>query len=377
MFDWTSERHKAPDIRVQAASRFLFITNHLLRKHTKGGIFQRLIKIDTLVTRLCDLETSEPRDTVFALISLSHDGSASNSLVPNYTKTSCEVFVDFVWYVISSSQSMDIILRPWAPRTVSVPSWILRTGASDQSRLMFQDKTLNGIHNHEIHSNPLYAASGRSSPSCRIYRHASSYALETKGFIITSVRQTRGDAVHGDVPISWGALAYREKLWSFLIGGKTLEGLPPPETWRAICETVFAEGKHYWKQGTHDIPVHLTELIDAINGSAHDESRLSKAFLASFPQTENLLPFLEGLRTCTWNRRLVEISTGNWGLAPLSTRRRDIVCILMGCSLPVVLRPKGDLFTIVGAAYMHGMSDGEAMEGLREGKFALRDFVLV
>ncbi|KAI3340008.1 heterokaryon incompatibility protein-domain-containing protein [Ustulina deusta] len=52
-----------------------------------------------------------------------------------------------------------------------------------------------------------------------------------------------------------------------------------------------------------------------------------------------------------------------YGLAPQGCKVSDLVCILLGCSVPVILsRDRGSLYKIVGEAYVHGMMDGEAME---------------
>lgn len=76
-------------------------------------------------------------------------------------------------------------------------------------------------------------------------------------------------------------------------------------------------------------------------------------------------------------------------LVPKSAKRGDIVCILLGCSVPVVLRPveqgsgngdhggnengcqseedQGKDYYFVGEAYVHGIMDGEATERLTVG----------
>ena len=51
----------------------------------------------------------------------------------------------------------------------------------------------------------------------------------------------------------------------------------------------------------------------------------------------------------------------------MAAQERDVICILYGCSVPVVLREitvKGETFwQLVGECYVHGKMDGEAMEG--------------
>ena len=50
----------------------------------------------------------------------------------------------------------------------------------------------------------------------------------------------------------------------------------------------------------------------------------------------------------------------------MAAQENDIICILYGCSVPVVLRKQeveGESFwELVGECYVHGMMDGEAME---------------
>lgn len=61
------------------------------------------------------------------------------------------------------------------------------------------------------------------------------------------------------------------------------------------------------------------------------------------------------------------------GLAPMAAQIEDIICILYGCSVPVVLRPHKGGFQFVGECYIHGMMDGEAVEqpGYNKEEFGL------
>ncbi|KAE8131002.1 heterokaryon incompatibility protein-domain-containing protein [Aspergillus pseudotamarii] len=60
-----------------------------------------------------------------------------------------------------------------------------------------------------------------------------------------------------------------------------------------------------------------------------------------------------------------------FGLCPEATTPGDFICILYGCSVPVILRqstrnPKG--FKVIGECYVHGKMEGEAVENCKEGK---------
>ena len=80
-------------------------------------------------------------------------------------------------------------------------------------------------------------------------------------------------------------------------------------------------------------------------------------------------------RTCK-KRRLMTTERGYIGWAPddmygtdiEQTRHGDLIAILFGCSTPIVVRPKGSHFQVLGEAYVHGMMEGEAMDFLEDGR---------
>ncbi|KAF2191188.1 hypothetical protein K469DRAFT_366276 [Zopfia rhizophila CBS 207.26] len=57
-----------------------------------------------------------------------------------------------------------------------------------------------------------------------------------------------------------------------------------------------------------------------------------------------------------------------------AVRETDIVCILLGCSYPVILRPRGDYFEIVSECYIDQYMSGEALELLGEDAVELETF---
>jgi len=76
-------------------------------------------------------------------------------------------------------------------------------------------------------------------------------------------------------------------------------------------------------------------------------------------------------------RRLLVTEGGSVGMAPPGAEKGDIACVLLGCSVPVVLRKSndgsGEAYKFIGECYIHGIMSGEIMEQERE----LREFTLV
>ncbi|ETS78454.1 hypothetical protein PFICI_10516 [Pestalotiopsis fici W106-1] len=79
----------------------------------------------------------------------------------------------------------------------------------------------------------------------------------------------------------------------------------------------------------------------------------------------------------TMQRKLLVTASGLIGMAPPHARKGDIVCVLLGCSVPVMLRElRADqqfAYSFVGECYIHGIMDGEVADWGRE----LRDLTII
>src|ERR1700744_1617078 len=83
--------------------------------------------------------------------------------------------------------------------------------------------------------------------------------------------------------------------------------------------------------------------------------------------------YLKRVRDVTWNRKLFVCrespeSEPLFGLGSRYLAVGDFVCILFGCSVPVVLRERRDYrgnlsYLFVGEGYVDGRMDGEAVIG--------------
>lgn len=77
-------------------------------------------------------------------------------------------------------------------------------------------------------------------------------------------------------------------------------------------------------------------------------------------------------------RRLMVTKEGHIGVAPRRAQKGDIVCVLYGCSVPIVLRScdtdyeSTNLRKFVGECYVDGMMDGEALNLGKE----VEDFII-
>jgi hypothetical protein len=54
------------------------------------------------------------------------------------------------------------------------------------------------------------------------------------------------------------------------------------------------------------------------------------------------------------------------GVGPYRSQLGDVVVILYGADRPLLLRPKGEQYELIGDAYVHGVSRGELFVGISE-----------
>lgn len=107
-----------------------------------------------------------------------------------------------------------------------------------------------------------------------------------------------------------------------------------------------------------------------------------------FKDTSDWESFLSRFRDVRFrmSRRLMVTEGGNVGMAPSRARKRDVICVLSGCNIPVLLRPiapeDGDehggigstttttttTYEFLGECFLDGYMNGEAMSEVEEGK---------
>ena len=151
------------DIRMVGATALVNITNDYFRR--VGHSLQRLCPLEKLVTSLPMFESTDPRDTVFGLLSIAKDtrhwdhpsALSSESLdrgilfEADYTKTIMEVFKDLTAFCVHNGDSLDIICRHWAPSQFRSSSMIYRMikNAETRERSLLDPNVKNLIEDHQ------------------------------------------------------------------------------------------------------------------------------------------------------------------------------------------------------------------------------------
>ena len=104
--------------------------------------------------------------------------------------------------------------------------------------------------------------------------------------------------------------------------------------------------------------------------------------LIAFPNSkdcEHLDKFCHAFEEGLKRKRLLITDNGFIGSAPQMAEEGDILCVLYGCSVPVILRKRQDenFYEFVGECYLHGFMDAEAIALHIKGVLEEQEFVLV
>jgi hypothetical protein len=294
--------------------------------------------------------------------------------VLNYELPVYEVCKQFLEFAITRSKSLDIICRPWAPlpakdkKEEPLPSWMPSILGKP-----FGLKRGSRIYTR-VQADPLFGKPGlgpRIYNACgktRAYWGQQDLVREAEkelvavGFELDKIGELE-DRAHGAIiPSSWLELAEwadmeeppPERFWRTLVADRGPNGQKPPVYFQAACKWAFeqradGDGLSTKEPITHGkCPSIATEFLRRVQAVVWDRKLfqgVGRKYRAPSPTG-----------TSKPSKKL-------FGLAPGKAQKGDYICILYGCSVPVVLRkiPPVDLRRMTTAS-SEGFSDGSGTE---------------
>jgi hypothetical protein len=363
------------------------LLNEGFYRSSNGTILGNRMSLQDLVTSLVHCQTTDPRDKIYALLSLAKDtgipqGGLSTRVQADYRLSVLDTFSNFTATSIRSSASLDLIFRPWAPQLrtpwkdglvdpdlqYAVPSWI-----AVQEQLPFGDPK----HQSQTRVN----ADGLVGPATKkVYNASDSRPAEAR-FGIDEVSKCYNGSLFAkgimlgrvdELSVRMADGIVNQECFD-LIGGVErneqgkLEGIED-YLWRILTANRGPNREH--------VPSLFRIAILHLLQQYPKMTSLDTIDLCEDEQPEHIKDFLRHVQSVTWNRRVfasenVLSPESSWkGLVPRHTRAGDMVCILFGASVPVVLRAhemqSRKCWEVVGEAYVDCAMDGEAFCGLDE-----------
>lgn len=336
-------------------------TREAVRLSENGGFVERRWDLETIVSTLTRFQVTVPHDHIYAVLCLARDfqPSVENFATIDYSKPFDKVCEEFIGYCVKSSGSLDILCRPWlSDASLNVPSWVSpRHSRSAIPRIGSIAEPLVGLPGRKIYnasnSIPASAAFGGLSLIVHGFRLDQINYLSTPGprLCISSSSLSMGGWY--DFPAAETRTTVPDKLWRTLVADRGANGTSPPSWYQRAC-------------------LHLLTQCTDPDGDVDVRALMQSG------RPSTVVKFLKRVESVIWDRQFLLTVAGElFGLAPITARPDDLICILYGCSVPVVLREhankrgrdvpeaaagSGSYFEFIGECYVHGMMDGQAVE---------------
>jgi hypothetical protein len=302
-------------------------------------------KVDFLSTlsELRSRDSSDPRDKLYGLLALA-DHKVANLLQPDYTLTVEQVYEAWTVSHIESTKNLDIlsqILPHKAPNLKLpsfVPDWTARYGNARG--------VTESIWLLRLSQLSMYNACG----GLEAMADATPGRLNIHGAIVDTIEtvtlyETGTEAMFDETYELAGLFTRARDLNS---DGTTQE----EAYWLTLCGGIQPnQHTKSFSRTKHILNVSAAEKW-LVWRSAYDE-----------PPPNSDLAEMDALFEAVSSGRSFTITTARrMGFVPVNAVVGDVVAILSGGSVPMVLRPNDQGYTIVGDAYIHGIMDGEALK---------------
>lgn len=299
-------------------------------------------------------EATDARDKVYGLLGLLH-GQNRSILVPDYSLSTAETFSRCTEALIKSDNSLNALIGPRL-RQFGLPTWVIDLLPSDNSEsVLFFHNILK-----RISSSIIFNAS-KMQPVCHCLVDNK---LNLRGIPIDKVKST--------------AMAWDEGRMA-----------PTISKWEHIASATSGHQSSDYPSGcTQNEAFWRTIIRDTVRDHQENESirratttdKLSykrfRSWLTEHSDTydteatahPDLTNFRKSFFIATQYQRFFTTYKGYIGLGGFP-QPNDEIWILFGGSVPFILRPYHNdsdyagSYSLIGDCYVHGIMDGEAMEG--------------
>ncbi|KAL8989546.1 MAG: hypothetical protein Q9169_008339 [Polycauliona sp. 2 TL-2023] len=310
------------------------------RSLTLMGPFE--INLSRALELTADCQYTDPRDKIYALLNIIDRNSSLASLKPDYTQTPRSVYQNVVLRCLDQEGSLTLIA--WRNRDENEPEQ--PTWVPDLS------KPRNGC-------STVWVPPARSCWNSKAeYSHVGKVLLQITGLYcaeILSVEKISFDQM--EVPLHYLQLLRRLAMSADLEAPYVDGSLISEAFGRLLCMDRWADG--YSNPDFH-FPDRGSSLEFVRNVLEASESRLVS--LSEMVQSKD--SYRWSVKATVTGQSFITTKEGYIGLAPLSARKGDKACMVLGCPYPLILRPNiNGHYTMVGSSYVQGLMDGSPLLG--------------
>ena len=320
-----------------------------------------------LLEQICRLaqssEATNAADKVYAFLGL-FPQEIFSSIVPNYSLSARHTYVSYTKSIIAATGDLKFILIGNRSATEdSWPSWVpdLRVPPDP--------------HQLQIAIDDIYHTSGDSRSRVDFI---GSELLRCLGFKITTVpKRDASEAISLDREDNdFYTRSDQEtentiiRMLSSFTGQDAIEKSTPSVT----DSSSHIESKKLQTHRSRAVNDFMTRELDLTPSILHPNSNLKNKDII-----ERSMLALESMSRATKalnSRKVIGCVENQLVWSAHEVQADDVICVLLGCDYPVVLRRRHMYYKVIGECYIYGRKDGELMDSLKAGRYTLDSFVL-
>ncbi|KLU90400.1 hypothetical protein MAPG_10254 [Magnaporthiopsis poae ATCC 64411] len=377
-------------------------TIDLLKSHSKR--YRELpdgVKEYRALVATAAFKATNPLDKVYAIRDV-----IGSSITPNYDRSLEDLFCELAISYIASADDLQILLRserpPGAgPSSSTLPSWVPNWQAlSSRNKLVagWKSKADSGLCDAHadagarasiIHHRWLEATGCVCETVAEVEREHKLKGDEIFQFAIQQNKRPGGDRYPTGIPRLLAIL--RTIVVDYTLNPKSPWGTDTAQLQGVLLAALtWVAGPRPWTPDYGKvISAWLGELGITVGG-ADSVARFFEALLPGLPADQRWTSVRQAVeagkewghrvfvhyQTCSDGFRLFSTSSGYIGWVPDTAQAGDKICVLVGCTTPVVMREEenGSYYTHVGPCFILGFMEGEAAEKVRSGELAIHRF---
>ena len=346
-----------------------------LRRSIREGDTSHRLTVAEIVDHNMMLGAGNPRDQVYALLSLASDSSVPQ-LQPEYSFaiSNKEIFTRISWYYLQKGHRLNLFLSAGLgcrlnqydhenPRTPGLPSWVfdfsfgpareflLGNWAADIERarpvrltcsLSPEYLSVRGLVVDKvafIATQPLKAGD------------ITSYSAASQNFMLKAIVSVLDETlalVQSSVPDPYPDQTKREEAyWRTMIMDRYCGNTPASTEGKEMFERICK-----YTRTMHTNPSSQPLDLSTLDGGAMEQRLRSGIDSVTENITKVWVPYT-----------FVVLESGHMGWAPHGVQVGDVFCLFDGCIVPFVLRPLADnnTFSLWGDGYVHGFMPGQKL----------------
>ena len=293
-----------------------------------------------LINYFSGASCADTRDKVFALLAMTSDPLVTKNPA-DYSLSPAEVAIRLTLTHVDETHSLDILRYCGGSNS---PSWAMNLDAfTDESPVKgsFQDlkyRTASALH-------------------AKVVLDSTNLDLET--FQLAGIQV---DTIYGTACLCTTWPRNRK--------------CDPLNEWWELAKSVGYDELDFWM-------ALLAEAQEAVDGTIDFQSRREEVRLW-LKRKDSRWPGEEFFMNIQYNEgyRLFVTDSGSLGFCGDYAQKGDLVCVLFGGDTPYILRPTAtsagrSQYTLIEPCYVHGIMEGELVEGIKAGEYEEKVFALV